>query len=106
MRSNPTSPQLRGDRVEASLVVDFLNAYFMQSGLESDPQRFLENTDFGHAPGANEAERLLTNPPVRRKPISTTVRRVVGERADCMPCMSRIAAISGKPGLLEAQVEY
>jgi len=59
---------------------DFLNAYSIQTWLESCPQGYLENTEFGHAAGAKEPDLILDNPTVREESIGATVQLVVGER--------------------------
>ena len=59
---------------------DFLAGYSIQQWLESCPQGYLENTDFGHAPGENEPELLLESPALLEQAISLTVQLVAGER--------------------------
>lgn len=60
---------------------DFLNAFSIQTWLESCPQGYLENTAFGHEPGAKEPDLILDNPTIREEAIGATVQLVVGERA-------------------------
>jgi hypothetical protein len=60
---------------------DFLNAYSIQTWLESCPQGYLENTAFGHDPSAREPDLILENPTIREEAIGATVQLVVGERA-------------------------
>ncbi len=60
---------------------DFLNAFSIQTWLESCPQGYLENTSFGHEPGAIEPDLILENPAIREEAIGATVQLVVGERA-------------------------
>jgi len=59
---------------------DFLSAYSIQNWLESCPQGYLEDTEYGHARGQREPELLLENPTLARDSIRTTVQLVVGER--------------------------
>jgi len=61
-------------------VADFLSAYSIQSWLESAPQGYLMNTEYGHAPDEKEAPIVLENPTMRAAAIRTTVQLVVGER--------------------------
>jgi hypothetical protein len=60
---------------------DFLSAFSIQSWLESCPQGYLEDTEFGHQLGEKEPEQLLDNEDFREQEIRTTVQLVVGERA-------------------------
>jgi hypothetical protein len=62
-------------------MADFLNAYSIQSWLESCPQGYLEDTEYGHGPGERESDLLLDNPILLEDAIRTTVQLVVGERA-------------------------
>jgi hypothetical protein len=71
---------------------DFLSAYSIQNWLESCPQGYLENTEFGHAPGENEPELLLANKIIHEETIRTTVQLVVGERC----------ALAASSGLINA----
>jgi len=59
---------------------DFLSAYSIQNWLESCPQGYLEETEYGHEPGAKEPDFVLESPTVRLDAIRTTVQLVVGER--------------------------
>ena len=59
---------------------DFLDAYSIQTWLESCPQGYLEDTEYGHSPGEREPESLLANDLLREQAIQTTVQLVVGER--------------------------
>jgi hypothetical protein len=61
-------------------VADFLNAYSIQSWLESAPQGYLRNTEYGHAPGEREPALIMENPVMRQAAIRTTVQLVIGER--------------------------
>ncbi len=71
---------------------DFLNAYSIQNWLESCPQGYLENTEYGHGIGEKEAEFLLENPILREDSIRTTVQLVAGERC----------ALAASSGLINA----
>ena len=51
----------------------FLDAYSIQHWLESCPQGYLHGTEYGHAPGAQEPELMLTNPVLREETIRATV---------------------------------
>ena len=59
---------------------NFLSAYSIQTWLESAPQGYLMNTEYGHAPGAREPDFLLENPTLREDAIRGAVQLVVGER--------------------------
>lgn len=71
---------------------DFLSAYSIQNWLESCPQGYLENTEFGHGPGEKEPELLITNPVLHEETLRATVQLVVGERC----------ALSASSGLINA----
>jgi len=73
-------------------MADFLSAYSIQSWLESCPQGYLENTEFGHPPGESEPELLLTNTVLHEEAIRTTVQLVLGERC----------ALAASSGLINA----
>ena len=73
-------------------MADFLSAYSIQSWLESCPQGYLENTEYGHAPGESEPELLLENEVLHEETIKTTVQLVVGERC----------ALAASSGLINA----
>lgn len=60
---------------------NFLSAYSIQSWLESCPQGYLLDTEFGHAPGAREPDVILSNATLREDAVRGTVQLVVGERA-------------------------
>lgn len=75
---------------------DFLNAYSIQTWLESCPQGYLENTEFGHAPGEKEPSLFLENPTMRQEAIGTTVQLVVGERC----------ALAASSGLINCAPDY
>jgi len=59
---------------------NFLSAYSIQNWLESCPQGYLLDTEYGHEPGLKEPELILDNPQLREDAIRTTVQLVVGER--------------------------
>jgi hypothetical protein len=71
---------------------DFLSAYSIQSWLESCPQGYLENTEYGHAPGEKEPEMLIQNELMHRETVRATVQLVVGERC----------ALAASSGLINA----
>ncbi|HEY2774637.1 MAG TPA: ferritin-like domain-containing protein [Candidatus Binatia bacterium] len=71
---------------------DFLGAYSIQHWLESCPQGYLEDTQFGHRGGENEPSFLIDNEVLREDAIRTTVQLVVGERC----------ALSASSGLINA----
>ncbi len=61
-------------------MTEFLSAYSIQHWLEACPQGYLAGTEYGHAPGAQEAELVLTNQVLRTESIKATVQLVAGER--------------------------
>lgn len=71
---------------------DFLSMYSIQYWLESCPQGYLMNTEFGHAPGQKEPDLLLSNELLRTETIRTTVQLVMGERC----------ALAASSGLINA----
>lgn len=71
---------------------DFLSAYSIQSWLESCPQGYLENTEFGHQPGETEPQLIISNEVIHQETIRTTVQLVVGERC----------ALAASSGLINA----
>jgi hypothetical protein len=71
---------------------DFLKAYSIQYWLESCPQGYLAETEYGHAPGQKEPEELMTDPLLREQAIRTTTQLVVGERC----------ALAASSGLINA----
>jgi rubrerythrin len=71
---------------------DFLAAYSIQNWLESCPQGYLEETEYGHRPGEREPAPLLENPVLHEESIRTTVQLVVGERC----------ALAASSGLINA----
>lgn len=73
-------------------MADFLSAYSIQNWLESCPQGYLEETEFGHAPGESEPDELIGNDILRQEGIRSTVQLVVGERC----------ALAASSGLINA----
>jgi hypothetical protein len=73
-------------------MTDFLKGYDIQYWLESCPQGYLMDTEYGHAADAKEPEFLLTDPVLREEAIGTVVQLVVGERA----------ALAASSGLINA----
>jgi len=71
---------------------DFLSAYSIQNWLESCPQGYLENTEYGHEIGEQESPAVLESPVLREQAIRTTVQLVVGERC----------ALAASSGLINA----
>jgi 1,2-phenylacetyl-CoA epoxidase catalytic subunit len=77
-------------------MADFLSGYSIQSWLESCPQGYLEDTDYGHGAGEKEPEQLLDSDLFREDAIRTTVQLVAGERA----------ALAASSGLVNAAPDY
>lgn len=73
-------------------MADFLDAYSIQNWLESCPQGYLEDTVYGHAANAQEAELIMSNEVIHEDSIRTTVQLVVGERC----------ALAASSGLINA----
>lgn len=71
---------------------NFLDAYSIQTWLESCPQAYLMDTVYGHASSEKEPDLVLENPVLREESIRTTVQLVVGERA----------ALAASSGLINA----
>jgi hypothetical protein len=71
---------------------DFLNAYSIQSWLESCPQGYLLGTEYGHAPDERELALVVDNPVLHEDAIRSTVQLVVGERC----------ALAASSGLINA----
>jgi rubrerythrin len=59
---------------------DFLSGYSIQRWLESCPQGYLSDTEYGHARGETEPDLLTKDPFLRQQAISLTVQLVAGER--------------------------
>ncbi len=70
---------------------DFLDAYSIQSWLESCPQAYLMDTEYGHPIGETESDVVLEDPVFREQAIRTTTQLIVGERC-------ALAASSGLVG--------
>ena len=47
-------------------MASFLKAYSIQHWLESAPQGYLVDTEYGHAPGEQEPELVLEDPRLER----------------------------------------
>jgi len=75
---------------------DFLSAYSIQNWLESCPQGYLLDTEYGHGIGEKESEVITSNPTLREESIRTTVQLVVGERC----------ALAASSGLVNAAPDY
>jgi hypothetical protein len=73
-------------------MADFLAGYSIQQWLQSAPQGYLMDTEYGHAAGEKEPELVLSDPLLREQAIRTTVQLVVGERC----------ALSASSGLVNA----
>jgi rubrerythrin len=76
---------------------DFLDAYSIQSWLESCPQGYLEETEYGHAPGQKEPDVILQNPVLLEDSIRTTVQLVAGERC-ALAASSGLINLAPDPG--------
>jgi len=61
-------------------MVDFLSSYSIQHWLESCPQGYLEDTQYGHGESESEPELVLEDPLIKEQAISLTVQLVAGER--------------------------
>ncbi len=59
---------------------NFLDGYSIQRWLESCPQGYLANTEYGHPPGEGEPEFVINDPLIHEQAISLTVQLVAGER--------------------------
>ena len=70
---------------------DFLDTYSIQYWLESCPQAYLMDTDYGHPIGETEPDVVLEDPVFREQAIRTTTQLIVGERC-------ALAASSGLVG--------
>jgi 1,2-phenylacetyl-CoA epoxidase catalytic subunit len=73
-------------------MTDFLKGYSIQYWLESAPQGYLMNTEYGHAQGETEPEAILADPVLREQAVRTTVQLVLGERC----------ALAASSGLINA----
>jgi hypothetical protein len=77
-------------------MAEFLSAYSIQNWLESCPQGYLIDTEYGHAPGLGEPDLILDNPTLREDAIRGTVQLVVGERC----------ALAASSGLINAAPDH
>jgi rubrerythrin len=82
----------RAHRQEGATVADFLKGYDIQYWLESCPQGYLQETQYGHGPEQREPDVILENPLLREQAVGTTVQLVVGERC----------ALAASSGLINA----
>ena len=73
-------------------MTDFLNAYSVQYWLESCPQGYLEDTEYGHPAGEKESDLVMQDPVLRDAAINVTVQMVMGERC----------ALAASSGLINA----
>ncbi len=73
-------------------MADFLNAYSIQYWLESAPQGYLMDTEYGHAEGEREPALVLDDPLLREQALRVTSQLVVGERC----------ALAASSGLINA----
>jgi len=73
-------------------MADFLDGYSIQAWLESCPQGYLADTEFGHEIGEHEPELVTHDPLIREQAISLTVQLVAGERC----------ALAASSGLINA----
>ncbi len=73
-------------------MTDFLKGYSIQYWLESCPQGYLMDTEYGHGANETEPEIVLEDPVVREQAISLTVQLVTGERC----------ALAASSGLINA----
>ena len=73
-------------------MTDFLKGYDIQYWLESAPQGYLKNTEYGHARGEREPSVLLEDPVLRDQAIGLAVQLVTGERC----------ALAASSGLINA----
>jgi hypothetical protein len=71
---------------------NFLDAYSIQTWLESAPQGYLMDTEYGHDEDAKESPLILESELLREDAIRTTVQLVVGERC----------ALAASSGLINA----
>jgi hypothetical protein len=71
---------------------DFLSGYSIQRWLESCPQGYLMDTEYGHRDGEKEPDIVVEDPLLREQAISLTVQLVAGERC----------ALAASSGLINA----
>ena len=77
-------------------MTDFLDAYSIQYWLESCPQGYLEDTEYGHGADEKEPAVVIEDPLLRESAIRTTVQLVVGERC----------ALASSSGLVGCAPDY
>jgi len=75
---------------------NFLSAYSIQAWLESCPQGYLMDTEYGHEPGEKEPEFNLDNDMMREDALRTTTQLVLGERC----------ALAASSGLINCAPDY
>lgn len=73
-------------------MTDFLKGYDIQYWLESCPQGYLVDTEYGHKAGEKEPDLVLSNEILREQAVRSTVQLVLGERC----------ALSASSGLINA----
>lgn len=73
-------------------MTDFLKGYDVQYWLESAPQGYLMDTEYGHRPGEKEPPVVIEDPTLREQALRLTVQLVVGERC----------ALAASSGLINA----
>jgi hypothetical protein len=76
-------------------MADTIDAYSIQNWLESCPQSYLMDTQYGHGENEREPELILENEVLREETVKATVQLVVGERC----------ALSASSGLINAAPE-
>ncbi|MBT4518965.1 MAG: ferritin-like domain-containing protein [Halieaceae bacterium] len=75
---------------------NFLSAYSIQNWLESCPQGYLADTEYGHAFGEKEPELIMDSEILREDALSVTTLLVLGERA----------ALAASSGLINCAPDY
>lgn len=74
------------------MTTDFLKGYDIQYWLESCPQGYLKDTEYGHKSGEKEPAIFIEDPVLREQSLRTTVQLVLGERC----------ALAASSGLINA----
>jgi hypothetical protein len=74
------------------MTTDFLKGYDIQYWLESCPQGYLADTEYGHRIGEREPAVVIEDPVLREQALRTTVQLVLGERC----------ALAASSGLINA----
>ena len=69
-------------------MADFLNAYSIQYWLESCPQGYLEDTEYGHAPGESEPDVVMSDPLLREQ--AEKFRGMLAEHVELGPLTDMI----------------